>query len=176
MAIRQRILNRMAHIPAYQRLQKPKIVHILRRLNDTFMSPKSERITIENPLTVEHILPQSWLDNWPLPDGSKGLAWQELSEADEDDPRRHATKQRNAALHTFGNLTILTKSLNTSVSNSSWSKKKHPLLQASLLPLNQQLHDVERWNEEVIEERSKKLFKRAVKIWPGPGVSSREDR
>lgn len=58
---------------AYRTLQNAKIVHILRRLNDTYLGPKTEHISITCPLTVEHILPQSWTDHWPLPDGSKGL-------------------------------------------------------------------------------------------------------
>jgi len=65
---------------AYQTLLNPKIVHILRRLNDTYLSSKSERISIDSPLAVEHILPQDWLEHWPLPDGSKGLTSQERND------------------------------------------------------------------------------------------------
>ena len=153
---------------AYQTLQNPKIVHILRRLNDTYLSSKSEYISINSPLTVEHILPQRWLGYWPLPDGSKGLTSQELWDSQPGDPRADATRRRNAMLQTFGNLTILTQALNSSVSNSGWKDKKLELLRASLLPINQELHAVESWDEITIEERSKVLFERAIKIWPGP--------
>jgi Protein of unknown function DUF262/Protein of unknown function (DUF1524) len=155
---------------AYFVLLNPKIVHILRRLNDTYYGNKNEEINIESPLTVEHILPQSWLDHWPLPDGSTGLTSQELWDSAADDPRAEATKRRNTLLQTFGNLTILSQALNSGVSNSSWEVKRPELLKASLLPINQQLHSVETWNEAAIENRSKELFDRAAKIWPGPMI------
>jgi hypothetical protein len=153
---------------AYQTLQNPKIVHILRRLNDTYLSTKSEQISINSPLTVEHILPQNWLEHWPLPDGSKGLTQQELWDSQPGDPRADATRRRNTMLQTLGNLTILSQALNSSVSNSAWKDKKPALLGASLLPIDLQLHVVESWDETAIEERSKVLFERAVKLWPGP--------
>jgi uncharacterized protein with ParB-like and HNH nuclease domain len=150
---------------AYQTLQNPKVVHILRRLNDTYMSTKSEVITIHSPLTVEHLLPQSWVDHWPLPDGSKGLTWSERLTSKPGDPRAIATDRRNAILQTLGNLTILTQPLNSVLSNRAWKDKKC-LIKASLLPINQQLHPLEIWDEAAIEKRSKELFERAIKIWP----------
>lgn len=157
---------------AYQMLQNPKIVHLLRRLSDTYLTSKQEQITIDGALTVEHILPQDWLDHWPLPDGSKGLTNQELWTSPPDDPRAQATRQRNATLQTLGNLTIVTQPLNSSVRNSGWEIKKPALLTASLLPINQQLHSADRWDESAIETRSKELFVRALRVWPGPDQAS----
>jgi len=137
-------------------------------LNDTYLDDKIERITIHGPLSVEHILPQNWIDNWPLPDGSKGLKDLGLWLARPDDPRAKATQSRNALLQTFGNLTILTQALNSSVSNSAWKDKKPALLSASLLPINQQLHGAEVWDQAAIERRSGDLFERAIRIWPRP--------
>ncbi|MCA9944949.1 MAG: DUF262 domain-containing protein, partial [Anaerolineales bacterium] len=155
---------RTRHI--YQTLNNPKIVHILKRLSATHFKSKMESLSIEGPLTVEHILPQGWLAHWPLPDGSKGMNGTELWEAAAEDPRAKATRKRNAALQTLGNLTILTQPLNSAVSNSSWEKKKPELLLHSLLPINQNLHNVEVWDETAIEKRAKELFMRAVEIWP----------
>lgn len=156
---------------AYHSLQNSQIVHILRRLNDTYLTNLNEEINIENPLTVEHILPQAWQEHWPLPDGSIGLSNEELWTRDPDDARAKESTARNASLHTFGNLTILTLPLNSSVSNSAWEVKKPALLNASLLPINQQLHRHSRWDEAAIEERSKELYARALLIWPGPEVA-----
>lgn len=158
---------------AYQTLNNPKIVHILRRLSDSYLGLKTERLTIEGQLTVEHILPQTWLENWPLEDGSRGLSTIELWEADPDDPRAIATHRRNALLQTFGNLTIITQPLNSSVSNSAWTIKKPELLKASLLPINQQLHAVEAWDEAAIENRGRELFSRACLIWSAPGQAQK---
>ena len=153
---------------AYQTLLNPKIVHILRRLNDTYLSSKSERISIDSPLAVEHILPQDWLEHWPLPDGSKGLTSQELWNSQQVNSRVEATRHRNEMIQTLGNLTILAQPLNSSVKNRSWKEKKPALMSASLLPINLQLHAIECWDETAIEKRSKELFDRAIKIWPGP--------
>jgi uncharacterized protein with ParB-like and HNH nuclease domain len=153
---------------AYQNLLKPKIVHVFLRLNDSFWTTKSERIAIDSALSVEHILPRNWIEHWPLPDGEKGLSWQELLTADTKDPRVQATRRRESLLHTLGNLTILTQELNSSNSNLPWPQKKPKLLEASLLPINQQLHAQQVWDESMIEQRGKTLFDRASKIWPGP--------
>ncbi len=154
---------------AYQTLLNPRIVHILRRISDTYLGGKSEHITISSALTIEHILPQDWIEHWPLPDGSRGFTFSELWTADPADPRAEATGRRNARLQTFGNLTILTQPLNSSVSNNSWNVKKPALLAASLLPINQQLHSFDQWDEAAIDKRSKDLFSRAASLWPGPG-------
>lgn len=156
-------------VHAYQILNNNKIVYILKRLSDSFLSNKSERIIIDGVLTVEHILPNGWIENWPLPDGKIGMNYQELWDAEPDDKRAEATRRRNEALHTFGNLTLLTQQLNSSVSNSSWEIKKPELLGISLLPINQQLlRNAELWNEDAIENRSKALFKKAITIWQSP--------
>ncbi len=151
---------------AYLVLNNPKIVHVLKRISDTYMTTKSELVSIEGALTVEHILPQQWHDKWMLPDGSKGLAADALWTAAKDDPRADATRRRVLAVQTFGNLTVLTLALNSSVSNSQWSVKKPELLKYSLLPINQQLHDVDVWDETAIADRSEQLLSRALKVWP----------
>ena len=153
---------------AYNILQHPKLIHVLRRLNQTYQTNKNEAIALEGLLTVEHLLPQSWQDNWPLPNGSEGLTWLELSNAPADDPVAMATRARNRSLQTFGNLTVLTQPLNSSVSNSAWSKKRPEIMNASLLPINQQLHQAETWDEDAISKRGDDLLKRAMAIWPRP--------
>lgn len=154
---------------AYQVLNNPKIVHILKRLSNTYLTGKSEAVTVESALTVEHILPQQWEEKWPLRDGSKGLTTTELWTASKDNTRAEASRKRNEALQTFGNLTILTQSLNSSVSNSPWILKKPELLKHSLLPINQLLHDVSTWDETAITQRSDELLARALKVWPRAG-------
>ncbi|HEX9808692.1 MAG TPA: DUF262 domain-containing HNH endonuclease family protein, partial [Alphaproteobacteria bacterium] len=107
----------------YQTLNNQKIVHILKRLNDTYLETKMEPISIKGELTVEHILPQKWIEHWPLRDGQKGMNFMELIDAGTDDPRAVATRERNAMLQTFGNLSILTQALNSATSNGSWAQK-----------------------------------------------------
>jgi uncharacterized protein with ParB-like and HNH nuclease domain len=149
----------------YQTLNNPKVVYILKRLNETYYGEKNEVISFGGQLTVEHILPQKWIENWPLPDGSKGMEAHELWNADAQDVKVIATRKRNAALQTFGNLTILTQALNSAASNSAWQKKKLELMRHSLLPINQPLNLLEVWDESKIAERGNSMFERALKLW-----------
>lgn len=153
---------------AYQILDNRKIVHILKRLNDTYYGNKMEKVSIEDPLSVEHILPQEWIENWPLDDGSRGMEFFELSDAEEGHPGATQTRARNAALHTFGNLTILTQKLNSFISNGPWTKKQPALQSHSLLPINQELQNQDVWNESAIVTRSSELLEHALRVWPRP--------
>lgn len=153
---------------AYQLLNNAKIVHILRRISEAMHSAHHEPISFHGPLTVEHILPQSWVSTWPFADGSAGLNTSELYSTSLDDPRVDLTRRRNVALQTIGNLTLLTQSLNSSVSNSPWATKKDAILDSSLLPITQRLRHYDVWNEDTISLRGKELLEEALKIWPGP--------
>lgn len=150
----------------YQTLNNPKVVYIFKRMNETYYGNKMEEVPIEGSVTVEHLLPQNWIDHWPLADGCKGMPFKELSDAPADDARAAATRIRHAALQTFGNLTILTQPLNSAVSNCSWLKKRPELLRHSLLPINQGLHSISDWDEAAIQARSDEMFERALTLWP----------
>jgi hypothetical protein len=91
---------------------------------------------------------------------------EQLLTADAGEERASETRRRNAVIQTLGNLTILRQALNTSVSNGPWAQKKPALLQHSLLPINQKLHEVETWDEDAIVARGNALFDRAIQIWP----------
>lgn len=150
----------------YQTLNNPKIVHIYKRLNASYMGSKSETIAISGLLTVEHIMPQNWIAHWLLPCGNSGLTSQELSDADPNDLKATETRIRNALVQTFGNLTVLTQALNSAVSNGPWEAKKTEILLNSLLPINQQLQNSNIWDETAIMNRGNALFEHALKIWP----------
>lgn len=150
----------------YQTLNNPKIVHILKRLNETYMDNKSEAVSVAGMLTVEHIMPKNWIEHWPLGDGNIGMTSLELWGADSNDTRAIDTRKRNALLQTFGNLTILTLALNSAASNGPWTQKKPEILRHSLLPINQQLQNWEVWDETSIAKRGDEIFRRALKLWP----------
>jgi hypothetical protein len=156
---------------AYQTLNNPKMVYVFKRLNDSYFTAKNEHITIDCPLTVEHIMPQEWIANWPLPDGSSGLNLKELNGTDSEDQRAEPTARRNSLVQSFGNLTIITQALNSAASNASWADKKPELLNSSLLPINQQLQCLSQWNEKTIIARGNDLFERALRIWPSSPVA-----
>ena len=53
-------------VNAYATLNNPKMVHMLKRLSDAYLGPKHEHISIDGPLTIEHIMPQNWIEHWPF--------------------------------------------------------------------------------------------------------------
>jgi len=73
------------------------------------------------------------------PDGSKGLGFWETLNGAEDDPRVAASKKREAALQTVGNLTLLSTGLNSAQSNLPWDEKRPEMIKHSLLPISQNL-------------------------------------
>lgn len=151
---------------AYGRLNSARVCYVLSRLNETYQAAKTESVLHTGDLSVEHIMPQAWIENWLLQDAASGMCWSDLFEADDDDPRAVATRARDAAIHGWGNLTILTQALNTSASNAGWEAKKPEILRHSLLPINLSLGSRAKWDEADIQERSEELFERALKVWP----------
>ena len=113
-----------------------------------------EQIPAGTNFHIEHVLPQSWQENWPLSDGAPD----------------GAAEDRDIAKHKLGNLTLVTSSLNPSMSNGSWDTKKYALDEHSLLMLNRQIlkGDPPDWNEQSIAERGARLAEAAVMLWPGP--------
>ena len=129
------------------------------------MSSKSESLTFDQQPSVEHIMPQGWLKNWPLADGAKGMDYMELYAASETDPRAVATRKRSLAIQTIGNLTILSTGLNSAQSNLPWDQKRPEMMNHSLLPLNQGLSETTSWDAHAIINRAESLFKKALAIW-----------
>lgn len=160
-AFRESWLNK----PLYGPLNSPKLVHLYGRLNQTFMSAKSESLAFAVQPTVEHIMPQGWIKNWSLEDGAKGLNLIELYNAAEDNHQAIATRKRDRVIQTIGNLTILSSGLNSAQSNYAWEQKRPELMKNSLLPLNQSLFELKSWNEAAIHNRAMHLFDRALAIW-----------
>ena len=122
-------------------------------------------------LSVEHILPRRWETHWPLPDGSRPTLeekWQATIANREDDSRLGQMVRRRRLLHTFGNLTILTKPLNSSVSNGPFSEKRQALSDHSLLVLNREITKEDAWSEDQIDARGRDLFEVARDLWPYP--------
>ena len=69
-------------------------------------------------------------------------------------------------MHTLGNLTLLTDSLNISSSNKSFLEKREKLEEHTGLFLNKWFLKKEAWNESHIKERSEAMADLAIPIWP----------
>jgi len=152
--------------PVYENLTAIRAQWILKQIEETIRAKKSEVVEIKSPLTIEHILPQEWIAGWPLPNGNSGVRWFERLNANVDRADADASSVRDRVKHTFGNLTLVTQVLNSSVSNAGFEQKRVELLNSSALALNRYFQDVLVWNEEEIQARSRALFAIAREIWP----------
>ncbi|MEH6628805.1 MAG: HNH endonuclease family protein, partial [Motiliproteus sp.] len=145
---------------SYQNLAQYKIRAILGALDIAFETSKSESLALPDTLTIEHVLPVTWQTNWPLG----------LDDPDNIEEKLSSTESRNKILHSFGNLTLITGSLNPALSNGSWKDKKPELIKFSKLNLNRYFHDCDHWDEDAIIERGKGLLAKAQTIWAYPVV------
>ena len=126
-------------------------------------------------LSVEHILPSKWEEHWPLPGGEQPTqdeTWQAIFATEEDDTRVGQIVRRQRLLNTFGNLTILTKPLNSSVSNGPFIVKRKALKDQSLLVMNREITEEDDWGGDQIDARGRKLFEVARDLWPYPQTAA----
>ena len=100
-----------------------------------------------NNFSVEHIMPKKWTAQWPVPDGGD-----------------EAISRRNYQILTLGNLTLVTKKLNSTMKNSAWDIKRRHLRQYSSLLITTTYLDTE-WNDEAIQKRAEDLANVALKVW-----------
>jgi hypothetical protein len=103
---------------------------------------------------IEHLLPQRWRSTWPV----EGL------EAEID---------RDAHVHRIGNLTLLTTSLNTTVSNGPWLGPKGKLAMLGkhdVLLMNRRIAEAgaDGWDEARIDQRTDEVIDALLAIWPVP--------
>ena len=127
--------------------------HVLESLEN---HDRREPVLFGRDFTIEHILPQN-------PDLSP--EWR--AELGHDAHHVHQTM-----VHTLGNLTL--SSCNRALDDNPFQKKRDMSggYADSLLRLNADLHNAERWNREAIEQRGERLAHQALLIWPYPVLSA----
>src|SRR5262249_9989579 len=91
--------------PVYRELTRGRVRVVLEALERGLHTEKSERVQFESGLTIEHVMPQEWQEHWPPPN---------------DAPSEEAEQRRDQLIHTLGNLTLVTRKLNPSMSNRGW--------------------------------------------------------
>lgn len=112
---------------------------------------RKEHVLVDE-YTIEHIMPQN---------EKLSKQWQE--ELGADWQQVHATY-----LHTLGNLTLT--GYNSEYSDRPFIEKLDMKggFKSSPLILNEDLRNVNAWNEEAITARAKKLANRAIEVWKAP--------
>lgn len=149
-----RFRNHLVGQPLYGSITQARVRMLLEAAEARLHSPKTEKVTLQDKLSIEHVIPQTWVDTWPL-----------------DDPNDdEALARRTGSIHRLGNLTLVTSSLNPALSNDPWAEKRGELAQHSALRLNARLvHDhPDAFTEDVIDHRGEALADLLVAEWPGP--------
>ncbi len=158
------------------RLDAPKVRSILVELENELRTQRTEEPVapaLAN-LDIDHLMPQEWPAYWPLMDGTSATA-QELAQAqtaqwvDEKKltDRQNSLLAREAAIPTFGNLTLLHYGTNRAAKNREFGFKRDLFLQHSNLHLNREILIAEKWDEDSILKRAEVLSINALRIWPG---------
>jgi hypothetical protein len=159
-------------MPAYRRLSRGRLRMVLEAVEDhrrgfttLGSSAKGEQPVVRDECTIEHLMPQRWGQYWPLP----------------PDVTSH---DRDALIHTLGNLTLVSKALNPSLSNGPWDGdqgKRVALAAYSSIKLTADAIAVSDqagngWDETLIEERTEALIDDILTIWPVPAGHTNEGR
>lgn len=146
----------------YRRFSQPMQRMLLQAAEDWYRgytSPGPSKTgvrVLRDKQQVEHILPRGWRANWPV-----------ASAADEADRDDH--------VHRLGNLTLLTGSLNASVSNSQWlgeKGKRAALDRHDVFLMNRAIviRSASGWDESMIDDRTAELTRAFLETWPVPAA------
>lgn len=142
------------------RIGAGRIAMVLRTVENAWRAGLSEApVPPDADLQIEHILPQSWQEHWPVP-----------TEPQDDHALRE--EQREAAVHRLGNLTLVSVPMNPTLSNSPWTSKRDTLREHSTALITRRYLDgefAESWNEATISTRGTALVETIKQLWPGPG-------
>jgi hypothetical protein len=140
----------------YENLTRPRLRFLLEAMEEAQRTAFAEDSRVPRNLTVEHVMPQGWREHWQLSEGA-------------------SAENRDVAVQTIGNLTLLNGKFNPYQSNRPWidggqpeSGKRANLDQHTVLFMNRELCNHAVWDEPRIRDRAEKLLGSAIKIWPCP--------
>jgi hypothetical protein len=141
----------------YKKITRARARMILEAIEDNFRGfdgdkKLHEQRVIRNKCTIEHVMPVGWEKNWGEP-------------AD--------FEAREALIHTLGNLTLVTANLNSKLSNGPWSGKdgkSETLSRHTSIKITSDVlqHADPTWSESAIKDRTERLTRSILEIWPVP--------
>lgn len=144
----------------YNNFRRDRVLMVLQALEQRYQSKNSKSEPLMSfdwsQLQIEHIMPQSWEAHWPLPED-------------------HTAEDRKTKVQGIGNLTLVSKTLNPSLSNGPWLDleegkpgKRTGLHAHTMLMINRKLLDDHNdfWSEVTIDKRAVLMFTDAKEIWP----------
>lgn len=170
------VVRTIPGIRMYGNVRQGRLRVVLQAIERRLRTERHEATALPPKLELEHVMPQGWRHHW-----------------DEHPPlSEDAALERDKIVNSLGNLTLITKKLNGSLSHRPWTDsealvaaptgkdaglgKRHLINRYSLLVLNKQLVDdhAEAWGEADIKARSRALAELLCQVWPGPPAVSSE--
>lgn len=150
----QMLENAFLTAQLYWSLTRGRLRLVLEGIETELRTGMAETADVPRNLTIEHVMPQSWRQFWPLP-------------ADVEEPGM-AGVDRDRIIQSIGNLTLVNERLNPALSNGPWESKREGLGRHSVLFLNKDLLDKApaAWDEAAIADRARRLCRAAIKVWP----------
>lgn len=145
--------------PIYKRLARARLRMIIESIEDKrrgFLSTVGGRLSESSvpraATSIEHIMPQEWRSAW---------SGQEFDDSG---------TSRDGLVHMLGNLTLVTQSLNSKVSNSVWRVKRDAFREHTTLLLTADVVNAheEHWDAVEIHQRSELLANEILTIWQVP--------
>ena len=166
-------LAEVGNLKLYGKIKQGRIAVILSAIEEHKRKKDSKygQLPLPTNLSIEHIMPKKWREHWKT-----GQA-----------PTPDQEQARDRIVHTLGNLTLITQSLNSSLSNRPWRDaeaaglsdggkvgigKWSILNQFNLQVLNKEiLEHQDDWTELEISNRTTDLARAITEIWPGPDAA-----
>lgn len=143
----------------YNYFKRDRVLMILQSLEQRYQTKNGKTEPLMSfdwsQLQIEHVMPQAWEAHWPLPEGL-------------------SAEERKANIQGIGNLTLVSKKLNPSLSNAPWfdldgekSGKRSALNENTMLIINRKLLDECKsgWSDDAIAARAERMFLDAKEIW-----------
>ncbi len=154
----------------YGTMPSSRLCFILAELENASRTELDPPVGRLDEMWIEHVLPDTWAEHWPLPSGA-------LAPADylvgAEDPRRDEIATRQVLKHSLGNLTLLTAKGNQRLGNLPYTTEnpelkmsKREALQGSLFKMNTEIAASPSWGEQQVRDRNELLATRVTTVWP----------
>jgi len=163
----EELITQLPGVKLYGNIKQQRLRAILSGVELQLRTVRHEDVSLPEKLDIEHVMPRGWRTYW-----QDGIL---------SDPE--ACADRDFVINTIGNLTLVTKSLNSTLSNRPWTDedaamaggtaekglgKRSLLNKYSVLALSREIVDgnPNGWSEADIRERSETIARAIAEAWP----------